>query len=385
MLSSYREWSFVKPLHVKLILVLAVLSLVLSSAQPPQRQSPLTHPVDNSRNLVVVTIDGFRWVELFAGADESLINDPELNSDTGTTKMLFWDDDPQIRRKLLMPFMWSVVAGRGQIWGNRRLGNKVNTANIYHLSYPGYNELLTGTTDLRITDNSKTLNPHANVLAFLNLQPELQGKVAAFTSWDVFPYILNEEKSDILLNSGYEKMPEDLNSNTASKLNWLQTDGVQERGATRHDQISFLAAREYLQQSRPRVLFLGLGETDEYAHHKQYGSYLQQANRIDRMLADLWHWIQSTPGYKNQTTLLITTDHGRGTRADKWSSHNSFIRGSSQTWMALIGPGIEAKGEMDEDSQLYQQDLPSFMAAVLGHQFEPASWTGLSGRQSAED
>jgi hypothetical protein len=53
--------------------------------------------------------------------------------------------------------------------------------------------------------------------------------------------------------------------------------------------------------------------------------------------------------------------------------------------MALIGPGIEAKGEMDEDSQLYQQDLPSFMAAVLGHQFEPASWTSLSGRQSAED
>lgn len=370
---------------MKLILVLAPLLLVLSSAQPPQRQSALNSPVDSSRNLIIVTIDGFRWLELFEGADESLINDMDANADTATLKMLFWDEDANVRRRLLMPFMWGVVAKRGQIWGNRNLGSKVNTANIYHLSYPGYNEMLTGTTDLRITDNAKKPNPHTNVLAYLNTQPELEGKVAAFTSWDVFPYILNEEKSNIVLNSGYEPIANETDNSTNTKLNWLQSDAIQEKGATRHDQISFLAAREYLQQARPRVLFLGLGETDEYAHHGQYGSYLQQANRVDRILADLWHWIQTTPGYQNQTTILITTDHGRGSRSDKWKSHNSFIRGSSQTWMAMMGPGIEAKGEIREESQLYQQDLPAFMASVLGYRFEPETWASFTSRQSADD
>ena len=61
------------------------------------------------------------------------------------------------------------------------------------------------------------------------------------------------------------------------------------------------------------------------------------------------------PGYKDNTTLLITTDHGRGKKDNSWTSHGSFIAGSSETWLAMIGPGLQPLGEVKEDQQLYQK------------------------------
>jgi arylsulfatase A-like enzyme len=152
-------------------------------------------------------------------------------------------------------------------------------------------------------------------------------------------------------------------------INRVQTDAVTYKGGTRYDELTFLTAKEYVQQHKPRVVYIGFGETDEHAHEGRYDLYLEQANTIDRMIAQLWHWIQSTPGYKDNTTLLITTDHGRGARDSKWTSHSAFIRGSSQTWLAMLGPGVEAKGEIKDDQQLYQQQLAETMAKLVGEKF----------------
>ena len=116
---------------------------------------------------------------------------------------------------------------------------------------------------------------------------------------------------------------------------------------------------------------MGLGETDEYAHDGRYDLYLEQANKIDRMIAELWHWVQTTPGYKDNTTLLITTDHGRGSQDNNWTSHSSFIRGSSQTWLAMIGPAIQPLGEVKEDQQLYQEQIAGMIAGLVGEEFKP--------------
>lgn len=348
---------------------LAALLFVLPSKQSARFATSLPVPSDSSHNLVIVTIDGFRWQEVFSGADPELIRDPVISGDTAILNLLYWHPEPEERRRLLMPFMWNVLSRRGQLWGNRRLNNKVNTANLYQVSYPGYNEMFTGTTDLLISSNSRRINPNENVLSWLNQQPGFEGKVAAFTSWNLFPYILNAEATGLPVNSGYSQLAQTTTNDIAGRLNQLQDLQAEEETATRQDQISFLAARDYLLREKPRVLFIGLGETDEFAHHGNYGEYLQQANRIDRMLADLWTTLQTTPGYKDRTTLLITTDHGRGSRDAKWQSHSAFIRGSSQTWLAMIGPGIEANGEMEEEAQVYQQELAGYMAKLLGKEF----------------
>lgn len=267
-----------------------------------------------------------------------------------------------------MPFFWNVIAEKGQLYGNRNYGNKVDAANLYRLSYPGYNEILTGETDIRISSNSKQNNPNVNVLEYLDSRPGLQGKVAVFSSWDVFPFILNTSRSGLPVNSGYDEMKES-HSGEQQLINAVQRDGVLEKTATRHDQLTFLTAREYISKHHPRVVFLSLGETDEFAHQGRYDLYLQQASQVDQMIAALWQLVQTTPGYKDKTTFLITTDHGRGKKPGRWRSHGELISGSSQAWFAIMGPGISPAGEVREDQQQYLQQMASTIAGVLGEKF----------------
>ena len=321
------------------------------------------------RNIFIITIDGFRWQEVFNGADSLLINDGNYTPDAETIKSLYWDASSQQRRKKLMPFFWNVLAAKGQLFGNRELDNKVNVANAYAISYPGYNEIFTGNTDLTIASNAKDLNPNTNVLEYLNSTDNFKDKVVVFTSWDVFPYILNKERSGLKINSGYEDIHDADSSLQDEMINKVQDKAVNEKDATRFDALTFLAAKEYIKKHLPKLLYLGLGETDEFAHKGRYDLYLQQATETDRMIAELWHWVQTTPGYKNNTDLIITTDHGRGSKTNKWSGHGAFIKGSSQTWLALIGPDFKPLGEMKNTEQLYEAQIAQTIASLSGLEF----------------
>lgn len=347
--------------------------LLLAAAQSPSKDVPTTSTatLPTSGNLIIITIDGLRWQEVFNGADTILLNDESETPDPSTMQILYGGSTGIERRKKLMPVFWSLVARKGQVYGNREHDNKVNVANSYSISYPGYNEILTGTADPQVATNRKYYNPNINVLEWLDAKPAFHGKVAAFSSWDVFPYILNEKRNGLPINSGYQ--PASINSSTQAIANRIQEEAIEEKTGTRYDQLTFITAREYMRAHQPRVLFLGLGETDEFAHDGRYDLYLQQAHAIDQMIGELWHWIQTTPGYQNNTTILLTTDHGRGKKRSKWSSHGSLIRGSSETWLAVIGPGIAPLGEVQEEQQWYQQQLAQTIARLLGETFEPGA------------
>ena len=105
-----------------------------SFIQPPEKKEEITGTAPASENLFVIITDGFRWQEVFYGADSLLINNETFTPDTATLKSMFWDDTKEKRRKRLMPFFWSVIANKGQLLGNRDLKNKMNTANIYSVS-----------------------------------------------------------------------------------------------------------------------------------------------------------------------------------------------------------------------------------------------------------
>lgn len=328
-----------------------------------------TGPLPRATRLVVVTIDGLRWQEVFGGADPDLLYNERWTRDTATAALLFGGQDEQQRREKLMPFTWSVLARRGQLYGNRRYGNRCDVLNSAALSYPGYNEILSGHADERIRGNHRRYNPNTTVLEYLHHHTSFRGSVAAFTSWDLFPYILNTPRSGLRLNSGYASLAD---SGSGSRLiNTIQEACVEEKESTRYDALTWLAAREYLRTHQPRVLFLGLGETDEQAHEGHYDDYLQKANEADHIIAELWNWIQRTPGYRDQTILLVTTDHGRGRNARRWTVHGPGIAGSSETWMAVMGPGLSSEGEIKKPGQFYQAQLARTMAGILGTDFAP--------------
>ena len=149
----------------------------------------------------------------------------------------------------------------------------------------------------------------------------------------------------------------------------MQDKIVVEKNSTRYDALTFLSAKEYIKQHQPKVVFISLGETDESAHGRHYDNYLQQAAQVDKMIADMWYYIQTNPFYKNKTTLLITTDHGRGSKTDQWHKHSFLTKGSGEAWLAIIGPGIKPLGEIKEPQQIFQKQIANSIATVLGVPF----------------
>jgi Type I phosphodiesterase / nucleotide pyrophosphatase len=321
-------------------------------------------PLEQAPNVFIITIDGFRWQEVFGGADSALLHDARFTQDTALAKMMYWAVSPNERRKKLLPFFWNVIAAKGQLLGNRAYGNAVNVANLYKISYAGYNEMLTGTTDLRLFSNSKKWNSNKNILEQLDEQPAYHGKIVAFSSWDVFPYILNQQRNGLPINSGYGSA---IDSGTAQQamFNAVQQQGVANKAATRYDLLTFVTAMDYIEHQRPKVVYLGFGEADEFAHSGRYDLYLQSAHQFDNLLQALWYKVQTTPGYANNTSFIITTDHGRGSKSPAaWQAHGPLTQGSSQVWRAAIGPYFEPLGEITEPGQEYQKNLPKLVQQI---------------------
>ena len=324
-------------------------------------------------NVFVIILDGFRWQEIFNGADPDLMANTTYVSDTAMIRQLYGGETAVTRRQKLLPFFWNVLSAEGQLYGNRAYGNHADVKNFYKISYAGYNEIFTGFADWRFIPNTPRLNKNANLPAYLNNLDEFKGKVAVFSSWNIFPYILNEPANSFPVNSGYE--PLSSNQPTIEKINQVQ-DSIVSKSACRYDMLTFLMAKQYIEQRHPKMLVLSFGETDEFAHSGRYDMYLQRANDADRMIASLWYSIQSDPFYKNNTVFIITTDHGRGSKTNTWPAHHLFVKGSGEIWMALMGPGVEARGEIKEPGQIYQNQFAQTIAGLLGEVFAPDHPTG---------
>jgi hypothetical protein len=324
-----------------------------------------------TKNIVIITFDGYRWKELFNGADSSNLFGKKFTSQDSTWRIRkYWGKDTNERRAKLMPFFWNTIAKKGQIYGNRNYGNFVNVTNRYWFSFPGYNEIFTGYADTLINSNAHPANHNINVLEFLHKMPDFKGKVATFTSWDAFYKILNEERSGFPINSGYNNVKGDKLSDVQKALNdlqwWLPKDyGMGER----HDGITYSFAKEYVKINHPRILQLSFIETDALAHSGKYDYYLDAANYNDKMIADLWNYMQSDPFYKDNTTFIITEDHGRG-YLDNWQHHYYTVEHSNEIFFAIMGPDTSALGEIKQKGQLYQNQFAQTIASLLGVKFE---------------
>ena len=351
------------------VLWIGMIFILVSLSVRTNEYNPLSFNQENK--LFIITLDGLRWQEVFKGADSTLLNDPSYTSDASGLRALYWSTSKAERRKKLMPFFWNIIARQGELYGNREYDNKMNVANPYALSYPGYNELLTGEIDLSIFNNGKTANQNISILDILNASPTYRNKVAAFASWDAFPYILNKSKSSVFINSGFDELQGKNLSATEEMINTLQSE-IEDRKNTRYDELTYLACKEYIQKKKPSVVFLALGGTDEAAHQKKYDAYLQQANNADRMIGELWQYLQTLPDYANKTTFLITTDHGRGNDEDNWHSHGLLVDGSSQTWMGLFGNTVGSTGERKNRQQIYLKQVKNLLLKILAYK-PPAS------------
>lgn len=325
-----------------------------------------------TENIIIITTDGLRWQELFKGMDETLARDGRYNQeDSAGIIKAFGASSELEKRKKLMPFFWNTVVKKGQIYGNRALGSKVNVTNNYWFSYPGYSEILSGYADNRIDANDYPPNPNTTILEFFNQQSALKGKVGVFGAWEAFNRIINEQRSGIPVVAAYDTTGGVKPNANELMINKLLRDSHKQWPEECFDVFTHHAAMEYLKKKQPKVMYIAYGETDEWAHGWKYKYYLSAARQVDQWISDIWNYIQSTPAYKDKTTLFITTDHGRGDKdKSKWTSHGSDIEGADEIWFAVIGPDTPAKGEIKTNSQYYQKQFAQTIAKLMGQVFK---------------
>ncbi len=337
-----------------------LLSSSVVSIMPTQAQQ--------TENVIIITTDGFRWQEVFTGMDKIIADNSKFNQgDSTKLYKKYWSDDTLERRKKLLPFMWSTIAEKGQVYGNRLRGNLVNNANPYKFSYPGYSEIFCGYVDTAVNSNEYKPNPNTTLLEFFNKQDKLKGKIAAFGSWDAFNRILNEQRSGIPVVAGYDETGGAQPNANEQLINKMLKDSHREWDGECMDVFTHYEAMEHLKNKKPRVLYISYGETDEWAHAGKYVYYLDAAHQVDAWIKEIWDFVQADAQYKNKTTVLITTDHGRGDVVKaNWTNHGQRIDDSGQIWFAILGPNTPVTGEQTASQQLYQKQFAQTLAKTLG-------------------
>lgn len=329
---------------------------------------PLAAQVDAApeRRVILVVIDGVRWQEVFRGPDCTLMTKEQGVADTLATRARFCRSTPDSARQALMPFFWNTVARQGALFGDRDHGGDAHISNTMKFSYPGYNEILTGHADPRIDKNAFGPNPNVTVLEWLAARRGFRDAVRAWGTWDVFGDIFNEARARFPVRSGWEEPfpgPRDPVERELDAL-WATT--------TRHwdymppDAFLQRAVLQSIRADHPRVLFVGFGEPDEWAHDRRYDHYLESLQLADRYLAELWGAVQADRRYGGRTTLLVVTDHGRGRGPTDWTDHGQEVVGAEEIWFGALGSGVSPRGVVTSGPPMIQAQVAATLLQLVG-------------------
>jgi hypothetical protein len=320
------------------------------------------------RHVILVMSDGLRWEEVFRGADEKLLEPKRYYNDRSVEELRkkYLAGTAEERRERLMPFLWKTVIPHGQTYGDRDAHSYASVTNGFNFSYPGYNETLTGHADPRVNSNDNVPNPNVTVLEWVNKQPGFEGRVAAFGSWNVIAGAVNAERCGFTVNAGYDPLMMTPMTPRMELVNSWKAETPQVWDGEPFDAPVFYTAMEYVKEKKPRVVFLSLGETDEWAHAGNYGEYLNAANRVDGYLERLWTTLQEMPEYRGNTTLIFLPDHGRGNGPEGWTSHGQKIPESKYIFMGFMGPETPALGNRTNVPAVTQSQVAATLAKFLG-------------------
>jgi len=348
-------------------------TLLMLAALPPAAHAQAA-PAPKTRNVVLIVSDGLRWQEVFTGADPTLLNEKNggIWDKEADLRREFWRTDAGERRKALLPFLWTTVAAHGQIFGNQARGSIARVTNGLAFSYPGYNEMLTGHPDARINANEFGPNPNISVFEWLNGLPDLHGRVSVFATWATFKDIFNVQRSHLPLQVGWDLPYRGQLTARQELLNQLYRTTTRMDDEDVYDAFLQVPLLDSFAEQQPRVLFVGYGETDNWGHAGRYDLVLHAAHLFDQFVEQLWNTMQRLPAYRDQTTFIITTDHGRGSGPVEWKEHGVEQKGSENIWIAVIGPDTAPLGERTHTAEVHQAQIAATIAALLGKDYRQA-------------
>lgn len=319
-----------------------------------------------TENVILITLDGARLQEMFGGVDAEIFRSVDKDFEKNATYKKFNAATPIERREKLMPFFWGeLMKHHGSIAGNRQLNSIVKTTNKHFFSYPGYSELVTGEShDAEINTNSFGQNRWPSFLNFLQKKMKLnREQVAAFGSWDVIEHISTNDPKAFVVNSGPKGF--NISGPDIAKLNEAVSLTIGPAMSVRPDYFTYKFALEQMKRHHPRAMFISFGETDDWAHQRDYEKYLQSYYNTDVMLKGLWSFIQSDKHYRGRTSIIITIDHGRGNTGKDWSDHGDDVPEAQYIWVAFVGPEWNVRGEWKDSPAIYQNQVAATLSRLM--------------------
>jgi len=259
-----------------------------------------------SPKVVLLTIDGVRWQEVFLGTDSGLYKKHRLNPEE------------------LLPNIYHYFVKRGSSYGRE---SPVVVSGENHISLPGYLEMMRGyptvdcVTNLCEPDVKPTLVDHFE-------------KVAVFSSWDTVRKSISGYPGDIVVNSGR-------NHRSTGYHNMGLKDDQDFDCYVGHldyrpDEFTMKSTFDYLNTEKPDFLWVSLGDTDEHAHSNNYDGYILALKKFDFFVGEIIR------EYDDDTVFIITTDHGR---SSDWNSHG-YDQESSRVWLMIHGKNIPHSGHV---------------------------------------
>jgi hypothetical protein len=271
-------------------------------------------------NVILITLDGVRAREVFHGPD------PVLNRGRA----------PDLAPA--MPRLWASLPEGGFLAGDEARGDPFLTRNFPVCSLPGYQSILAG-RDLGCWDNECPRTRVETVLERARRELGLERReVAVFAGWPKIARAVERVEGALTVNVGFEPFvdPADPDDPLFADVGRRQL-ADRPPWSHRFDRYTWALAMRYLERHRPRVLYIGLGDPDEWGHKGDYGAYLESLREFDAWLAQLKDRLAAMGEYGQSTSILVTADHGRGDGAG-WRKHGVLYRGSDRTWLYARTP-----------------------------------------------
>lgn len=331
--------------------------------------APLAAQRAAAAHVVLVTLDGVRPAEFFSGMDSS----PSADSTSGAARTwrgysaITGARPPRPGAGPSCRFCGIRWPRGGVVFGDRDLGSRASITNVHGFSAPGDLEILTGRAQPDVTSNDPQRYPHATLLDVIRDRLARSPRdVATFASWQNFRYYVSSREGAVFVNAGFDTLPTAMVTPSLAPLQRLERRALPPRDESRLDAFTGAMGLAYLRQYSPIALYFAMNDTDDQAHGRRYDRVLDALHGLDGFLLEQWQTVQSLPGYRGRTTLLITTDHGRGLGPRDWSDHGEDTRGSDQIWILVVGLGVPARGIVTGGPEVHQAQVAATLLACLG-------------------
>jgi Metalloenzyme superfamily len=334
----------------------AVTSCIVTA--PTKRAAKLSLAVQAPQHsviIVVVTLDGVRWHEVFEGVDAKLAAEHNLPAEA------------VVSARELLPNLYSIIETHGSALGAPGHGSVISASGPNFLSLPGYAELLSGRSATGCANNQCPGVAARTIIEELSAgSARPDADVAAVTSWADIAKVTSLAPCAAAVSTGrrggsnrelFARDPE------GARLLSLAESAPQGLGGAdfRPDVLTADLAIYHLKTRSPRFLFLGLGEADEFGHMNDYAGYLDSLRRADARIAEIDGELTRLAARGTRTALFITADHGR---ADSFIEHGEKYPESARVWLVASGSALSSRGFVPAPSERRLADLAPTMREI---------------------